>query len=93
MVRHLATSLLVSVAVLASNAAPAPSECYNIRDADLKNYCLATTTQRESYCFSVKNEDKKNFCLAQVRQKTSSCYSILDHDLKQLCLAWVREAQ
>lgn len=90
---RVAVALLMSVPLAASSQTTVPSQCYNIRNADLKAYCLATTRRQESYCYNVKDGDKKHFCLAQVGRRRSACYNIADWDLKQLCLAWVPEAR
>ena len=63
------------------------SNCYDIRDADLKNECLATTTKNLSKCYSIKNSDLKNSCLANLNNKKSSCYNIKDKDQKNRCLS------
>ena len=63
------------------------SNCYSIKDADLKNSCLAVTKNEKARCYSIKDRDLKNGCLAQVGNETSRCYSIKDRDQKQRCLA------
>jgi len=65
----------------------AQSECYIIKDADSKNYCLATAKHDKSYCYSIKDADRKTFCLAQVGKERTRCYSIKSSDLKNHCLA------
>lgn len=64
-----------------------PSNCYSIKDSDLKHQCLAITKNSKSRCYSIKNKDLKNSCLAQVGNQKSRCYSIKDKDLKNRCLA------
>ena len=85
MVNRMLMSPLVALLVT-TNLAQA-SECYSIRDADMKNQCLAVTQNRLTNCYSIKNPDLKNSCLAQVKNHKSSCYSIKDKDQKNRCLA------
>lgn len=63
------------------------SRCYAIKDADIKNNCLATIKHDKSRCYAIKDRDLKNSCLAQVGDDKSRCYSIKDRDQKQQCLA------
>ncbi len=81
--------LIALLAVTAGASAPGESACHKIKEADLKNYCLATVRHRESDCYNLKSADRQNFCVAQVRHHPSKCYAVKDDDLKNLCLAWV----
>jgi predicted nuclease of predicted toxin-antitoxin system len=63
------------------------SQCYSIKDADLKNECLAITKGNPSQCYSIKGKDLKNSCLARVKDQKSRCYSIKDKDQKYRCLS------
>ena len=65
----------------------AASECYSIKDSDLKNQCIAETSNNKSRCYSIKNADLKNSCLARVGDNKSRRYSIKEKDQKQRCLA------
>ncbi len=78
----LLTALLSPVPGLAGS-----SHCYAIKDADLKNQCLAITKNSISRCYAIKDNDLKNGCLAQVGGQKNRCYSIKDNDLKHRCLA------
>ena len=75
--------LALAVQALASDA----SRCYAIRDAEKKNFCLATVQGDASRCYSIHDADLKNLCLGQVKGDRSRCYSIRDQDKKNLCLA------
>lgn len=66
------------------------ASCYNIKDSDLKNNCLAMETRNQSYCYSIKDSDSKNYCLARLTGQQSYCYSIKASDRKSECLAFVR---
>ena len=83
--------MLVSVLLLnlwfASLVWADSSQCYGIKNADLKNNCLATTRYDKSRCYSIKDSDLKNSCLAQAGSDKSRCYSIKNKDKKQQCLA------
>jgi hypothetical protein len=80
--------LLWLVAVLSPAMALADaSQCYAIKNVDMKNNCLATVNHDKSRCYSIKDRDLKNSCLAQVGKDKSRCYSIKDRDQKQQCLA------
>jgi hypothetical protein len=78
-----ATLLLAALGTSSARA----SECYAIKDLDLRNSCLATTQGKTSYCYSIKNLDQRNYCLAEVKAQRSHCYSIVDLDLRNACLA------
>ena len=66
------------------------ANCYNIKDSDLKNNCLAMETRNQSYCYSMKDSDNKNYCLARLTGQQSYCYSIKASDRKSECLAFIR---
>lgn len=75
-------------ALLLSNVCIAQSSnCYAIRDNDLKNECLAVIQNNPSKCYAIKNSDLKNSCLAKVNNRKSTCYSIKDKDQKSRCLS------
>ncbi len=86
MVKIRAVILLLAVSLPLAGWA-GPSNCYSIKDSDLKHQCLAITKNSKSRCYSIKNKDLKNSCLAQVGNQKSRCYSIKDKDLKNRCLA------
>lgn len=65
------------------------ANCYNIKDSDLKNNCLAMETRNQSYCYSMKDSDNKNACLARLTNNQSYCYSIKASDRKNECLTFI----
>ena len=83
---------LVAIAVLAALPAHA-SDCYSIKDPDLKNHCLATTKQDPSYCYRIKAPDQKNACLAETKSEQSNCYRIQDPDQRNDCLGTLKHEQ
>lgn len=91
-VRSMALTALPLLGMLAATAvasAPGEGACHKIKEADLRNYCLATVRHRESVCYKIKSADRQNFCIAQVRNQRSKCYAVKDDDLQNLCVAWV----
>jgi len=84
-----ALPLIALLAATAGASAPGESACHKIKEADLKNYCLATVRNRESDCYRIKSADRQNFCVAQVRTQRTKCYAVKDADLRNLCLAWM----
>jgi hypothetical protein len=79
--------LIMNITLLPALSWAGPSQCYSIKDQDLKNHCLAITKQRKSHCYSIKGNDLKNSCLAEIEGRKNRCYSIKDRDQKQRCLA------
>jgi hypothetical protein len=75
------------VALLPAATLADASHCYAIKNADMKNNCLATVNHDKSRCYAINDRDLKNSCLAQVGNDKSRCYSIQDRDQKQQCLA------
>ncbi len=67
-----------------------PSDCYGIKDADKRHYCLAISRGDTGNCHSIKDQDQRNLCLAQVKGQRSNCYSIRDSDQRKQCLALVK---
>lgn len=63
------------------------SECYAIKDADKRAYCLAQTKRDHGYCYRIKNGDQRNQCLAEIKGSRDRCYAIKDHDSRKACLA------
>lgn len=39
------------------------SYCYQIKNSDDKNYCLAKLKGQRSYCYQIKDSNMKNECL------------------------------
>lgn len=60
------------------------SNCYSIKDKDLKNACLGMTTY-ESNCYSIQNNDLKKLCIGKSKYP-NECYGIQDKDLKSTCV-------
>lgn len=61
------------------------SWCYNVRDKDIMNTCLAQF-KGESWCYNVRDKDMMNECLATTKGE-SWCYNIRDKDTMNSCLA------
>ncbi len=61
-------------------------DCYQISNADTKNYCLATAKEDKNYCYLISDADRKNSCLAITGRDKNYCYQILDADRKNQCL-------
>ena len=59
--------LLMIIACIALLPAIAKANCYQIKDNDLKNNCLAVEKGQVSYCYQIKASDKKNECLSLVK--------------------------
>lgn len=64
-----------------------PSDCYAIRDPDMRRYCLAETRGNRSDCYAIDDHDSRRHCLAEVGGRKSDCYSINDADERRRCLA------
>lgn len=83
-----ATFLLLLASLLSpSQAATDPSRCYAIRDADLRNACLAETRGSQGQCYAIKDHDRRQLCLAQTTGQKSTCYIVRDKDRRAACLA------
>ena len=54
------SAVLTALALAPIVSFGASSQCYSIKDSDLKNQCLAETSQ----CYSIKDKDQKQRCLA-----------------------------
>ncbi|MBR1776300.1 hypothetical protein IJ750_04425 [bacterium] len=80
--------LIVSALILIPMIAKA--SCYDIKDNDAKNNCLAMQDKSTHYCYNIKDNDKKNYCLAKVGSSKHYCYSIKDSNMKNECLALVK---
>ena len=66
------------------------SECYAIKDADKRAYCLAQVKRDHGYCHRIKDGDNRNQCLAETKGSRDRCYAIKDQDSRKACLALVR---
>lgn len=86
--------LLMSLCMIAvswiGEAMAGTSECYAIKDADKRAYCLAQVKRDHGYCYRIKNSDNRNQCLAEIKGSRDRCYAIKDHDSRKACLARTR---
>ena len=67
-------------------------ECYAIKDADKRAYCLAQVKRDYGYCYRMGNSDGRNQCLAEVKGARDRCYAIKDQDNRKACLALDRSS-
>ncbi len=58
---------IVMASLAWSHAYSSDTNCYNIKDKDQKNLCLANAKKAKSRCYEIKNHDKKNSCLANFK--------------------------
>mgnify|MGYP000849122711 CR=1 FL=1 len=88
------SSLLVPLCMVVTawmgKAMAGTSECYAIKDADKRAYCLAQVKRDHGYCYRVKDGDKRNQCLAEIKGSRDRCYAIKDQDSRKACLALAR---
>jgi hypothetical protein len=68
----------------------AKANCYQIKDSDLKNKCLAMEKGQANYCYQIKDNDTKNYCLAKLKNQRNYCYQIKSSDQKNECLTFVK---
>ena len=79
--------LLAVILLVPAQAATDPSRCYAIRDADMRNTCLAGTRDDKGQCYAIKDHDRRQLCLAQTTGQKSTCYNVRDKDRRAACLA------
>lgn len=77
---------LVLLAALTAATAHA-SDCYDMKNPDARQKCLAETRGDPSRCYSIANPDEKNVYLARTKSQRSYFYPIRDPDLRNRCLA------
>ena len=86
--------LLVPLCMIAmawmGEAIACTSECYAIKDADKRAYCLARVKRDYGYCYRIKDGDSRNQCLAEINGSRGRCYAVKDHDNRKACLARTR---
>ena len=86
--------LLVPLCMIAvawmGDAMAGTSECYAIKDADKRAYCLARVKRDYGYCYRIKDGDSRNQCLAEINGSRGRCYAVKDHDSREACLARAR---
>lgn len=87
---YLLVPLWMVAMVWMGEAMAGTSECYAIKDADKRAYCLAVAKRDHGYCYRIKNGDNRNQCLAEVKGSRDRCYSIKDQDNRKACLATAR---
>lgn len=87
-------SLLVPLCMIAGawmgEAMAGTSECYAIKDADKREYCLAHVKRDHGYCYRIKDGDNRNQCLAEIKGSRDRCHAIKDQDSRKACLALAR---
>ena len=89
--RGVLSGLLWAIGICGMGDAMAgPSDCYGIKDADRRHYCLAMSKGHTGNCYSIKDQDDRNLCLAQVKGQRSHCHSIRESDQRKQCLALVK---
>jgi len=84
----LAGLLVVAMGAIGSAKAGA-SDCYHIKEDDVRHYCLALARRDTGGCDQIKDGDRRNLCLAQVKGQRSYCYAIRGQDARHLCMAEV----
>ena len=86
--------LLVPLCMIAmawmGEAIAGTSECYAIKDADKRAYCLARVKRDYGYCYRIKDGDNRNQCLAEIKGSRDRCHAIKDQDSRKACLALAR---
>ena len=86
--------LLVPLCMIAmagmGEAMAGTSECYAIKDADKRAYCLAQVKRDSGSCYRIKDGDNRNQCLAEIKGSRVRCHAIKDHDSRKACLARAR---
>ena len=55
--------ILMIICCIALLPTMAKASCYQIKNSDDKNYCLAKLKGQRTYCYQIKASDKKNECL------------------------------
>ena len=87
-------SLLVSLCMVVTawmgEAMAGTPECYAIKDADKRAYCLAQVKRDYGYCHRIKDGDNRNQCLAEIKGSRDRCHAIKDQDSRKACLALAR---
>ena len=82
-----AIGLLAGILLGPAQAATDPSRCYAIRDADMRNACMAETRDDKGQCYAIKDHDRRQLCLAQTTGQKSTCYNVRGKDRRAACLA------
>jgi len=87
---YLLVPLCMVVAAWMGDAMAGASECYAIKDADKRAYCLAQVKRDYGYCHRIKDGDSRNQCLAEIKGSRDRCHAIKDQDRRKACLAGAR---
>ncbi|MFY3386052.1 hypothetical protein [Paracidovorax sp. MALMAid1276] len=86
--------LLVPLCMIATawmgEAMAGTSECYAIKDADKRAYCLAQVKRDPGNCYRIKDGDNRNQCLAEIKGSRDRCYAIKNADTRKQCRASIR---
>ena len=82
--------LCMGVTAWIEEAMAGTSECYAIKDADKRAYCLAQVKRNPGNCYRIKDGDNRNQCLAEIKGLRDRCYAIKDQDSRKACLALAR---
>lgn len=79
--------VLIGLAAMAGmgEAMAGTSKCYEVKDQDARNYCLAQAKGDYGYCYRIGNSDGRNQCLAEVKGARDRCYAIKDKDSRKAC--------
>ena len=84
---YLLVSLCMSAGAWMGEAMAGTSECYAIKDADKRAYCLAQVKRDPGNCYRIKDGDNRNQCLAEIKGSRDRCYAIKNQDSRKSCLA------
>ncbi len=88
------SSLLVPLCMVVTawigDAMAGTPECYAIKNADKRAYCLAQVKRDYGYCHRIKDGDRRNQCLAEIKGARDRCHAIKDQNSRKACLALAR---
>ena len=86
--------LLIQIGIVAmvgmGGAMAGTSECYAIKDADKRAYCLAQIKRDYGYCHRIIDGERRHLCLAETKGLRNRCYSIKEQGSRKTCLALLR---
>ena len=85
--RYLLVPLCMIAMAWIGEAMAGTSECYAIKDADKRAYCLAQVKRDHGYCYRIKDGDNRDQWLAEIKGSRDRCYAIKDQDSRKVCLA------
>lgn len=87
---YLLVPLYMSAAIWMGDVMAGTPECYAIKDANKRAYCLAQVKRDPGNCYRIKDGDNRNQCLAEIKGSRDRCYAIKDQDSRKACLARTR---